>query len=97
MQRKNFRKSSGVILDVCGAHGTWLDADELEQIAGFILSGGTTSPLLQESASSEKKLPPEAAAAFARARLGSAYESYEREERIVRGAKLLDLIFTILR
>jgi hypothetical protein len=25
---------------VCRAHGTWLDADELEQIAGFILSGG---------------------------------------------------------
>ncbi|MBW2274468.1 MAG: zf-TFIIB domain-containing protein [Deltaproteobacteria bacterium] len=40
MQRRNFRKASGVILDRCGQHGTWLDADELEQIAGFILSGG---------------------------------------------------------
>ncbi len=40
MQRKNFRKSSGVIIDTCNRHGTWLDADELEQIAGFILSGG---------------------------------------------------------
>jgi Zn-finger nucleic acid-binding protein len=39
MQRRNFRKSSGVIVDRC-QHGTWLDADELEQIAGFILSGG---------------------------------------------------------
>jgi Zn-finger nucleic acid-binding protein len=48
MQRRNFRKSSGVILDVCHEHGTWLDADELEQIAGFLLSGGTTSPLLQD-------------------------------------------------
>lgn len=46
MQRRNFRKSSGVILDVCHEHGTWLDADELEQIAGFILRGGETSPLL---------------------------------------------------
>lgn len=40
MQRRNFRKASGVIIDQCGAHGTWLDADELEQIAGYLLSGG---------------------------------------------------------
>lgn len=40
MHRRNYRKRSGVILDTCGAHGTWLDADELERIAGFILSGG---------------------------------------------------------
>jgi len=46
MQRRNFRKSSGVIVDRCHEHGTWLDADELEQIAGFILSGGQTSPTL---------------------------------------------------
>jgi len=40
MQRRNFRKSSGVILDRCNDHGTFLDADELEQIVGFLLSGG---------------------------------------------------------
>jgi Zn-finger nucleic acid-binding protein len=40
MQRRNFRKTSGVILDRCSQHGTWLDADELERIGGFILSGG---------------------------------------------------------
>ncbi len=40
MQRRNFRKVSGVIIDVCKEHGTWLDADELEAIAGYILSGG---------------------------------------------------------
>ncbi len=48
MQRRNFQKSSGVIIDCCKQHGTWLDADELEQIAGFILSGGTPSPTLTE-------------------------------------------------
>jgi Zn-finger nucleic acid-binding protein len=48
MQRRNFRKSSGVIVDVCGAHGTWLDADELEQIAGFILSGRQPAATLTE-------------------------------------------------
>jgi Zn-finger nucleic acid-binding protein/ribosomal protein L40E len=40
MRRRNFRKTSGVIIDRCHEHGTWLDADELERIAGFILSGG---------------------------------------------------------
>jgi Zn-finger nucleic acid-binding protein len=48
MLRKNFRKSSGVILDVCTEHGTWLDANELEQITGFILSGGAPSPVLAD-------------------------------------------------
>ena len=37
--RRNFRKRSGVIVDRCRAHGTWLDAHELERIAGFVLSG----------------------------------------------------------
>ena len=39
MGRTNFRKRSGVIIDQCHEHGTWLDANELERIAGFVLSG----------------------------------------------------------
>ena len=39
MHRKNFGRRSGVILDWCGDHGTWLDAKELEQVAQFVLSG----------------------------------------------------------
>jgi len=46
MLRRNFRKASGVIIDKCRKHGTWLDADELEQITGFVLSGG--NPKAQE-------------------------------------------------
>ncbi|NNF05232.1 MAG: hypothetical protein HKN21_00595 [Candidatus Eisenbacteria bacterium] len=40
MQRKNFARKSGIIVDWCGKHGTWLDADELEGIASFVLAGG---------------------------------------------------------
>jgi Zn-finger nucleic acid-binding protein/ribosomal protein L40E len=40
MQRKNFARRSGVIMDWCGMHGTWLDANELEEIASFIATGG---------------------------------------------------------
>ena len=51
MQRRNFRRSSGVIIDTCRKHGTWLDADELEQITGFVLSGGnpTAEAMLQDA------------------------------------------------
>ena len=43
MTRRNFRKRSGVVVDRCRAHGTWLDAHELERIAGFVLSGGSAT------------------------------------------------------
>lgn len=40
MPRKNFRRISGVLIDVCRDHGVWLDAGELEQIRCFIANGG---------------------------------------------------------
>jgi Zn-finger nucleic acid-binding protein len=43
MQRSNFQKRSGVIVDRCHKHGTWLDADELEAIARFVIEGGMGS------------------------------------------------------
>ncbi len=39
MHRKNFGHASGVIVDWCGPHGTWLDTHELARIAAFIQSG----------------------------------------------------------
>jgi Zn-finger nucleic acid-binding protein len=44
MHRRNYRKSSGIIIDRCHEHGTWLDADELEQIAGFLMTAGAPLP-----------------------------------------------------
>jgi Zn-finger nucleic acid-binding protein len=64
MQRRNFRRSSGVIIDICHEHGPWLDADELEQIAGFILSGGGAAPASAEKPSTHQER--RANAAFAR-------------------------------
>ncbi len=40
MNRRNFGKISGVLIDECGSHGTWLDADELEKIRHFVADGG---------------------------------------------------------
>jgi Zn-finger nucleic acid-binding protein len=40
MWRQNFGKISGVLIDVCRAHGTWFDRDELHRVIEFIRSGG---------------------------------------------------------
>lgn len=40
MNRSNFARSSGVIVDICKEHGVWFDADELPAIVGFIQKGG---------------------------------------------------------
>ena len=40
MNRSNFARSSGVILDVCKSHGVWLDRGELQRVLDFIASGG---------------------------------------------------------
>ena len=40
MNRVNFGRRSGVIVDVCRGHGTWFDADELPKIVAFVMKGG---------------------------------------------------------
>jgi len=40
MNRMNFARCSGVIVDACKGHGTWFDRDELSEIIQFIRSGG---------------------------------------------------------
>ena len=40
MNRVNFGKLSGAVIDVCRGHGAFLDAGELHQIVTFIQDGG---------------------------------------------------------
>jgi Zn-finger nucleic acid-binding protein len=40
MNRINFARCSGVIVDICKGHGTWFDRDELSAIVQFIRGGG---------------------------------------------------------
>jgi Zn-finger nucleic acid-binding protein len=40
MNRVNFGKLSGTVVDVCRGHGTFMDAGELHQIVAFIQDGG---------------------------------------------------------
>ena len=49
MNRRNYKKRSGVIVDRCHEHGTWLDAHELERIAGFVQSGRAAEAAMAEA------------------------------------------------
>ncbi len=40
MNRRNFGRHSGVIVDICGSHGIWFDAQELAQVVRWVRSGG---------------------------------------------------------
>ena len=40
MNRLNFGRLSGTVVDVCKGHGTFLDRGELHQVVQFILDGG---------------------------------------------------------
>ena len=40
MNRSNFARSSGVIIDLCKQHGVWFDREELPKIIEFVCQGG---------------------------------------------------------
>jgi Zn-finger nucleic acid-binding protein len=53
MNRVNFAKCSGVIIDVCKGHGTWFDRDELSRIVEFVRGGGLETSRAREKAEIE--------------------------------------------
>jgi Zn-finger nucleic acid-binding protein len=48
MNRVNFARQSGIILDVCRAHGTWFDKSELERVVEFVMKGGVEASQRRE-------------------------------------------------
>lgn len=99
MQRRNFRRSSGIIVDVCRRHGTWLDADELERIAGFVQGRGRDADFV---AARRREPDPEArrdaadAADSAFARILAEHRVRERSGS-ERSATLLEILFGLVR
>jgi Zn-finger nucleic acid-binding protein len=55
MNRVNFAHCSHVIVDVCKAHGTWFDKDELRRIVEFIRAGGLEKARVREMAELDAK------------------------------------------
>lgn len=55
MNRVNFAHCSCVIVDVCKAHGTWFDKDELRRAIEFIRSGGMEKARVRQLAEIEEQ------------------------------------------
>ncbi len=55
MNRSNFARTSGVIIDLCKQHGVWFDRDELPKIIEFITGGGMQRAREKERVSLEEK------------------------------------------
>lgn len=49
MNRVNFGRASGVIVDVCRAHGTWFDPGDLTRVIAFVGSGGLVKARAREN------------------------------------------------
>jgi Zn-finger nucleic acid-binding protein len=84
MNRINFARCSGVIVDVCKGHGTWFDRDELSEIIRFIHQGGLEISRQKEKIEIEherQQLRAEQYAAANRELMHSHYSS--DDERIV--------------
>jgi len=55
MNRVAFAHCSRVVVDVCKAHGTWFDKDELRRIVEFIRAGGLEAARADEMEALERK------------------------------------------
>ena len=55
MNRMNFARCSGVIIDLCKKHGIWFDCDELSRIVEFIRGGGLELSRSREKAQLEEE------------------------------------------
>ncbi len=59
MNRVNFGRISGTVIDVCRGHGAFLDAGELHEIVSFVRQGGlerARSRRLDEIRDAERRL-----------------------------------------
>lgn len=54
MNRINFARCSGVIVDICKGHGSWFDHEELTRIVEFIRAGGLDAARAKEKAAIEE-------------------------------------------
>lgn len=55
MNRTNYARTSGVILDTCKDHGVWFDRDELRRVLEFIEAGGLDKARAKEKLMLEER------------------------------------------
>jgi Zn-finger nucleic acid-binding protein len=91
MNRINFGRLSGTVVDVCKAHGTFLDAGELHLIVTFIQQGGLDRAR-QRQIEDLKEQQEQLRAAQARHDAGSSVVHIERSAHTWTGDDLLKLL-----
>ncbi len=96
MNRENFGRRSGVVVDTCRAHGVWFDAGELGEVVGFVMRGGLDEARKRELEDARQELRrrhEELDHAGAESALGAAFPDSPQRA----GTSLLDLVFHLLR
>ncbi|MDW8361708.1 MAG: zf-TFIIB domain-containing protein [Myxococcales bacterium] len=56
MMRRNFARISGIVVDDCNGHGTWLDHGELARVVRFVRDGGLVRARQREVDELERRL-----------------------------------------
>ena len=96
MNRINFARHSGVIVDICKGHGIWFDRDELSRIVEFVRSGGLDAARSKEKAELEetrRQLNAEQRAADSRRSLALGFDQDDHRIRGIASARgLLKLL-----
>jgi Zn-finger nucleic acid-binding protein len=97
MNRLNFARCSGVIIDLCKGHGTWFDREELRRIVEFIRAGGLETSRTKEKeymAEERRRLKEDQFAASAHADLmtGMTEREHSRASALFVAKDLLGLL-----
>lgn len=85
MNRINFARCSGVIVDVCKGHGTWFDRDELSGIVQFIRGGGLEVSRQKEKTELEFERQQLRAEQLAAATHGTSFAAYSSDDERIGG------------
>lgn len=87
MNRRNYGRRSGVIVDLCGRHGVWLDHAELTRVLEWVRAGGATEA--EAPRPEPKRWPPPPFAGWDRDLTGG---SFAPGDRMLDGLVLGDLL-----
>jgi Zn-finger nucleic acid-binding protein len=93
MNRVNFGKVSGVIVDVCKLHGTWFDAGELTRVVAFAAGGGLERTRAREKLEQQDLRDAKRQASEAHAQFSVLEVRYETSERIEMWRDFLSSVF----
>jgi Zn-finger nucleic acid-binding protein len=97
MNRKLFSGGSGVIIDVCRAHGAFFDVGELPRIIAFVMNGGLEQAKKKELERMKQDAQREQQNAQFAQMMSSRSSSHAVSSDHSRGGALVDLLFALWR